>query len=86
MNATTKTLDRVAVGIQSTRAAGATLELLGRLMGELKDQTAVNVFVTPEFATVIQKLCDALAPWPEARAAVADVPRGVPVLEAPTSH
>lgn len=38
------------------------IELLGRLMGELKEQATFNPFTGPEFQRVVQAMRDALPP------------------------
>lgn len=47
------------------------LELVARLAGELQEAPQVNVVVSAEWAAVRSALLAALAPYPEARAAVA---------------
>ena len=47
------------------------VELQAKLLGELDERPVVNVLVTQEWATVRGALLAALAPYPEARAAVA---------------
>jgi hypothetical protein len=52
------------------------LELQARLRGDLTDRpqsVTVNVLSTPEFANMVAGLIEALAPWPEARIAAANV-------------
>jgi len=46
-------------------------ELLAKLLGELNEQPQINVLVAPEWLQVRSVLLDALAPFPEARTAVA---------------
>ncbi len=55
------------------------LELLGKLRGEIADSTTINVFASPTWVTVQTNVLAALAPYPEAKAAVVlalDVPGG----------
>jgi len=50
------------------------LELVGRYLGEMQQhstQTVVNVLLTPQYLELRTKLIRALAPFPEARRAVA---------------
>ena len=55
----------------AVREARENLELIGRLVGDLRDGSAVNLLiVSPEWATVRAKLVRALQPFPEARQAV----------------
>jgi len=52
------------------------LELIGRLRGELDERsvvTTVNVLATTEFSGIVAKLITALMPYPEARLAAAEV-------------
>ena len=48
------------------------LELVAKLIGELNDQPQVNILIAPEWLTVRAALLSALAPFPEARRAVAE--------------
>ena len=57
-----------AVG--ALKEARSCLELIGRLLGELKSGTTVNIMYNPEFVQVRQVITDALLPYPEARQAV----------------
>ncbi len=54
-----------------------TIELQARLDGVLDDRaqnvTVVNVLSSPEFTSIVGRLIDALAPFPEARLAAAEV-------------
>jgi len=47
-------------------------ELLAKLMGDLQQEGTVNLVVSPEWVRVRATLTGALAPYPEARVAVAD--------------
>jgi hypothetical protein len=47
------------------------LELIAKLIGELDERPQVNVLVNPQWITVRTALLSALAPYPEARSAVA---------------
>lgn len=51
--------------------ARACLELQAKLLGELQENTVVNVLVSPAWITVRTVLLQALEPYPEARVAVA---------------
>lgn len=51
--------------------ARGNLELLAKLLGELQAQPTINLLLAPEWVTVRGVLLVALAPYPEARAAVA---------------
>jgi len=64
------------VGVREVRAC---LELLARLLGELDERPQLNILITPAFVTVQAAIITALAPYPEARAAVAAAMRGVEV-------
>ncbi|HKX17058.1 MAG TPA: hypothetical protein VJT33_03490 [bacterium] len=69
---------RTALG--AIREIRGNMDLLARLLGELHDQAAVtvNVLATPEWTAVQTRIARALAPYPEARAAVADALAGAP--------
>ncbi len=63
-------------GANIAREIRSALELVARLRGELQDKpqsVVVNVLSTGEFASITARLIEALAPWPEARIAAADV-------------
>ena len=47
-------------------------ELLAKLMGDLQQEGTVNIAVHPEWVKVRATLIEALAPFPEARVAVAE--------------
>jgi hypothetical protein len=57
--------------LMGIREARSCLELLAKLLGELSDAPQVNVLVMPEWLAVRSTLLAALAPYGEARAAVA---------------
>jgi len=67
------------------------LELVGRYLGELNQhstKTVVNILLTPEYLELRNALVRALAPYPDARRAVAEVLHAregsaVPALPAP---
>jgi hypothetical protein len=46
------------------------IELQAKLLGELDDRPTLNVLVAPEWLAVRSALLEALAPYPDARAAV----------------
>ena len=50
----------------------SSLELLGKLLGELDDRPQINVLVSPEWHQVRDTLLLALQPYPEARTSVAE--------------
>ncbi len=58
--------------LAGVREARACVELLAKLAGELDERPVVNVLVAPEWLGVRAALLEALAPYPEARAAVSD--------------
>ncbi len=57
--------------LSAVREARGCLELLAKLMGELKDTTTVNLILSPEWLEVRALILAALAPHPAARQAVA---------------
>jgi hypothetical protein len=81
-----QTINRVAFGIlKEARDArdGATalkaidriqkqIELQAKLLGDLDERPVVNVLLTPEWATVRAVIVEALAPYRDARIAVAE--------------
>ena len=64
-------LGDLRTALSAIRELRGTIELLARLAGELRDATQVNVLVTPEYQQVRTLIVRTLAPFPEARAAVA---------------
>jgi len=58
------------IALAAIREARNNLELLGRLMGELREETTINVLVLPDYVAARSALVAALAPFPEARHAV----------------
>ena len=61
---------RTALG--AIREARGNLELLAKLLGELNDAPQISVMVSPEWVSVRTVILAALAPYPDARAAVAE--------------
>lgn len=66
------------------------LELLGRISGEIKNRVEVNVLVLPQWRDLQERILRALAPYPAARAAVAEAlgapqPATVEVLALPAA-
>jgi hypothetical protein len=57
------------------------IELQARLLGELQDGQTVNVLVAPEWHQVRLVVVDALRPYPDARAAVAQALSALPAAE-----
>lgn len=60
---------RTALG--AIREARGNLELLAKLLGELNDSPTVNITISAEWIQVRTVLLAALAPYPDARSAVA---------------
>jgi hypothetical protein len=59
------------------REARACLELLAEMVGELSRQPQINILVLPEWERIRYTMLQTLAPYPEARAAVADALRSI---------
>ena len=57
--------------LRTDRRLQGQLELIAKLLGELDERPQINVLLTPEWARVRGVLVEALAPFPEARAAAA---------------
>jgi len=68
-----ETTGDLRVALNAINQARANVELLARLLGELNDAngTTVNVLVSPEWMRIRTVIVRALAPYPEARSAVA---------------
>lgn len=58
--------------VKASVAARGLFELLAKVEGKLNEQPVVNVIVSPEWAALRAELMRALAPFPDARASVAD--------------
>lgn len=59
--------------LQAIKEARGCLELLAKLLGELAQEGAtVNVLIMPEWAAIRLAIVQALLPFPQARAAVAE--------------
>ncbi len=63
--------DDLRTALVAIREARGNLELLAKITGELDERAVVNLVVSPEWAQVRHTLLVALAPYPEARVAVA---------------
>jgi hypothetical protein len=57
--------------VKAATAGRGLFELLAKVEGKLNEQPIVNVIVSPEWAMLRSELMRALAPFPDARAAVA---------------
>lgn len=63
--------------LAGVREAGRCLELVAKLRGELSEGVTVNLIAAPQFLMVQSVILAALAPYPEARLAVAAALEGV---------
>ena len=61
--------------LAAIREVRSTIELLARLLGELREGTNVNILISPEYQRLRGNVIDALAPYPDARLAVASALR-----------
>lgn len=61
----------LSLSLVAVREARGNIELLAKLTNQLSDRPTVNVAILPEWATLRALLLSTLAPYPEARAAVA---------------
>lgn len=66
-----ETAGKLTPAVAAIREARGCVELLAKLLGELNEGTTVNVLVSVEWHATRRVLLDALAPFPEARMAVA---------------
>ena len=57
--------------LAAIREARGNLELIGKLLGQLDERPQVNVLLAPEWVSIRATVLSALAPFPEARATVA---------------
>ncbi len=69
--AETKHADPRELVLKTAARLDSQLQLLGKLLGELKEGATVNVLIAPEWLQLRATLLVALAPHPEARQAVA---------------
>jgi hypothetical protein len=63
------------------REARGCLELLAKLQGQLDERPQINILILPEWERVRGAMIAALAPYPEARIAVAAALRGIDARE-----
>ena len=63
--------------LAAIRELRGTIELLARVTGELQETTQVNVLVSPEYLELRTLILRTLAPYPEARMAIASALRNV---------
>ena len=62
---------KLGTAVMAIGQARRNLELLAKLIGQLDTRPTVNLLIAPEWLTVRATLLSALAPYPEARTAVA---------------
>jgi hypothetical protein len=58
--------------LRAVREARPSLELLGKLAGQIKAEMAINLHAAPDFVEIRRALIEALTPYPEAQQAAAD--------------
>jgi len=73
-------LGDLKTALAAIRETRGTLELLAKLTGDLQQEGTVNIIVNPQWISIRAVLLDALAPFPDARVAVASA---LVALEAP---
>lgn len=73
-----ETTGDLRVAISAIREARGCVELLAKLAGELQESQTVNVLVMPEWNEIRGSLTSALAPYPEAKRAVASALKELP--------
>ncbi len=56
--------------VSALKESRSCLELIGKLLGELKTGNTINIHYNPEFLMVRNQIYEALLPYPEARQAV----------------
>ena len=61
--------------LAAIREVRSTIELLAKLLGELREGTNVNILITPEYQRLRGNVIEALEPYPDARLAVASALR-----------
>jgi hypothetical protein len=63
--------------LMAVREAARCVELQGRLMGQIKEERTLNVFLNPQWLTVQAAVLTSLEAFPEARAAVVSALEGI---------
>jgi hypothetical protein len=63
--------DKLALALAAIRESRGNLELLAKLEGKLREQQTTNIIIAPQWLELRTVIIGALAPYPEARAAVA---------------
>lgn len=63
--------EEVRTALLGVREVRACLELLAKLRGQLNEGATVNILINPQWVTIRTVLMQALAPYPDARQAVA---------------
>ena len=63
---------KLGTAVMAIGEARRNLELLAKLIGQLDERPVLNLLIAPEWLTVRATLLSALAPYPEARVAVAE--------------
>jgi len=76
-SAETKYTDPRMLVLRTSAQLQSNLELLAKLIGQLDERPQVNILVLPEWEKIRYTMLQALAPYPEARAAVADALRAI---------
>lgn len=66
------------VALSAIRELRNTIELLARLAGELQEGTTVSVLISPEYQLMRTTIINTLAPFPDARVAVANALKELP--------
>jgi hypothetical protein len=66
------------IALSAIREIRNTIELLAKLAGELQTGTTVNVLITPEYQLLKTTIVETLAPYPDARVAVAHALKELP--------
>jgi hypothetical protein len=64
--------------LAAIRELRGVIELLAKLSGELRDGPTVNVLVSPQYQILQQTILQSLAPYPDARVAVAKALKELP--------
>lgn len=60
------------IALGAIRETRQTLKLLGKISGELDERPQLNILVSPAWISIRDELVKTLAPFPQARAAVAE--------------
>lgn len=63
---------KLGTAVMAVKEARGNLELLAKLLGDLDERPQVNLLIAPEWLALRERILAALAPYPDARLALAE--------------